>query len=170
MKSIINLTAGIFGLVCTSVPASAGTIDLFDLAGNFNQPSFSGTYQYAQTLTADDVFWSELSFRVINDIGGTFSLEIYGVRDAGLPGTGWAPDVDNNLFSTVLTHLGGGLQTFTVAPNLSVSSGDGYVFVLNSCLDNNASNEGTLPSSLVRATQFKWGDRSICRRRIHFCP
>ncbi|WP_272005788.1 VPLPA-CTERM sorting domain-containing protein [Roseovarius sp. ZX-A-9] len=155
-----RIAAAVIVLAGTVSGASAGSVDLFDLAGNFDQSSFGsngGSTQYAQTVIADGDFWSDLSVRLTNlpgNVGGTFSLDIYGVRNASLPGTGWAPDANNQLFTTILTHTGTGLEAFTVAPNLNVTSGAGYVFVLNTFLGNGAGSLGTLDNTTVRATDF----------------
>lgn len=159
MKYLATLAAG--ALMGAMSSAHASTVDLFDLAGNFNQSNFPGTAQYAQTVTADDSFWSDLAIRVVSSFGGTFGLGIYGVRDAGLSGTGWAPDVNNLLFSTTLTHGGTGQEEFNVNPNVAVTSGTGYVFVLNRYLGNQTGTPGTLPSGQVRATEFEGSDKYL---------
>jgi len=151
-------------------PVYAGTVDTLDLASAFyfNQYPFSGdtgTYQYAQSVTADDGYWSDLAFRVFNDtLGGTFSVEIYGARMATLlydistanpygsrTVTGFVPDAADLLYSSVLTHDGTGNMQFEVAPDLDVSVGSTYFVVLNSFLGDSGI-EGSLTSSSVLTT------------------
>ena len=64
-------------LLASSLVAQASVVDLFGLAGNFNQSAFgyNSTQYYAQSVKADDVNWADLSFSLRKlGAGGTFNL------------------------------------------------------------------------------------------------
>ena len=134
--------------------AQASTIDLFGLAGNFDQANFgsTGTYYYAQSIQADDVHWADLAFRISSGVGGSFELIITGGRAAGLPGTGLAPDAGAILSQQTLNYAGGGVQNFDVNLDLAVANGATYFFVL-------AGFGGTIENTSVRATQYNGTDK-----------
>ena len=143
-------------LLASSLVAQASVVDLFGLAGNFNQSAFgyNSTQYYAQSVKADDVNWADLSFSLRKlGAGGTFNLLVTeSILDMALPGTHTRPDGQNVLFSTQLTHYGQGTQRFDIALDTSVATGSTYFFVLQ------AKGE-TLGSATVLATQFYGTDK-----------
>lgn len=153
MKRLFTCVAAASFAVAASV-ASASTIDLTGLGDNVNQSTFGNSQErvFAQSLQADDATFESLRVDVSATVGGTFDLLITGVRAAGLPGTGFAPDATNELFRQELTHTGGGLEMFEVALNLPVTAGDHYFFVL-------AAFGKTLAASSVRATRLDGPDQ-----------
>ncbi len=136
----------------SAAPVSAGVIDLIGLPGNFDQATFgaSGTEHYAQSLEADDVNLAELVFGIIDSEGGSFKVQVTESRAAGLPGTGTAPDASGILWEQTLDHLGGGLQWFTVNPDVATSVGSVYFMNLNAFSQS-------LVGARVRATAFNGG-------------
>lgn len=151
-KNLLSISALGASLMLSGI-AHASTIDLIGLSENFYQGSFAPTYQYAQSIVADDVIWADLRFGINNQNGGgTFDLIISEARVAGLEGSGFAPDVTNILSQQTLTHSGAGLQFFDIMLGLSVNIGTTYFFVLESAV-------GTLTPSSVRATEFAGTDK-----------
>ena len=147
----MGCTAVVLSCLATAGTAQAGTVDLFDLPGNFGQRPFgaTGTEYYAQSVLADDARWANLAFRITDEEGGSFDLIITEGRPATipLPGTGLSPDATSVLSQQMFDHLGGGLQTFDVDLNLPVVSGTTYFFTL-------AAFGKSLTQSTVRATEF----------------
>lgn len=130
---------------------------LLGLPGNVNHGNFPGTHQFAQTVTATGSVWNDLALQMTNTSGaGTFALQIFDTRQvSGLSGTGRAPDATKMLWESVLTHNGLGSQRFYVRPNIAVTDGKVYAFVLNYYLGNNGSTKGSIGTSgTVEATNF----------------
>lgn len=141
-------------LLAAGLSAQAGVIDLYGLAGNFNQSAFgsTGSQYYAQSITADGTVFDSLRFTVNDAEGGSFKLRITTGVAAGLPGTGERPDAVNELFSQTLNHAGGGAINFDVNLNLAVADGDVLFFVLDAVGQ-------TLSGATVLATQFGGVDK-----------
>ncbi len=154
MLQLISKSAVVGAMVLASTAAQAGAIDLFGLPGNFDQSTFgsTGSYVYAQSVTADGTNFASLDFSVADRQGGSFDLLITGSRNGGMLGTGQLPDADNILFQQNLSHNGDGAQTFSLTPNVGVTSGDVLFFVLSA-------HGGSLSGATVRATQFYGRDR-----------
>lgn len=154
MLQFISKSAVVSAMVLASTAAQAGAIDLFGLPGNFDQSTFgsTGSYVYAQSVTADGTNFASLDFSVADREGGSFDLLITGSRNSGMPGTGQLPDADNILFQQNLSHSGGGAQTFSLTPNVGVASGDILFFVLSA-------HDESLSRATVRATRYFGPDR-----------
>ena len=128
--------------------AYAGTIDLRNLPGNFNQSSWNGggTRFYAQSFIADANVLEELRFIIgSGGVGNQYNIEITGARVDGGGGLGFAPDFNSIFFQTgpLATVLG---ET-VLNPNAVVGNGT-RIFVVLDGLSPAGSN------NTIQATQF----------------
>ena len=144
-------TLAIAGIVLGAQAASAGTIDLRNLPGNFDQQSWNGggTRLYAQSVVADDVNLATFSFTpFLGAQALDYRVYVTGDRADG-GGLGFAPDFSDIRFDSgdLTLPAGSGQAEQTFNPNLAVSLGERLFLVFDSL----TSGGGSVP---ILATEF----------------
>jgi cysteine-rich repeat protein len=147
-------SCGVSLILLGPIAATASTVDLRSLVGNFDQSSWgqSNTTLYAQSLVADGTTLEEVRFSATCDSGTPilFQLLITGARaDAG-GGLGLAPNFADIRFSSGSLSIpsGAGTVEVTVTPNLPVTVTE-TLFVVLDTFSYPTSGVGT-----VRATAY----------------
>lgn len=147
----VALLIVVSGLIIS--PASmAGTVDLRDLPGNFEQSSWNGggTRFYAQSVVVDEDYLTTMAFRPVPNGGGQeFQVYVTGARAAG-GGLGWEPDFNDIRFISdigALPAVDEGFVELSCNPNVPVTPDETIFLVFDGLTP-----EG--PSAEVMATEF----------------
>ncbi|NNE05025.1 MAG: hypothetical protein HKO64_05240 [Xanthomonadales bacterium] len=147
-----QLTLALISFLVAAPVAVAGTVDLRDLPGNFDQSSWNGggTRFYAQSLLADDNYLTSVAFRPVPQGGGQeFQFYITGARVAG-GGLGFEPDFNDIRFISdkgTLPPVADGFVELACDPNATVTPDETVFLVFDGLTE-------TGPSAKVRATEF----------------